>query len=243
MKNIKQTLSEELNKMQFLLGYQRGMVISEQKQNIRQRVESEGFNWVNVKSEFGSSGTLNDNTLLSRAWSAGWRPGNPVPDNFQTPAYKQKALTTATTTVPSTTVTTTVPATVVAGSDQANDNPLKDFSSEDLQKKIEDTKQKTKEAKEQNKIDESICKDTADVVDSKGFLGFKKINTPVADQQVCDVLRYCITKGFIKNNRTRNFSACDAFPAKVTTETTTVAPLTTQTTTVGSTFVNRPTAG
>ena len=31
MKNIKQTLSEELNKMQFLLGYQRGMVISEQQ--------------------------------------------------------------------------------------------------------------------------------------------------------------------------------------------------------------------
>ena len=109
---------------------------------------------------------------------------------------------------------------------------MKDFTPEDLQKKIEDTKQKTKDAKSQNRIDEKICKDTADVVDSKGFLGFKKINTPVADQEVCDVLRYCITKGFITNNRTRNFSACDAFPAKAvqqtpdasTTTTTTVAP-------------------
>jgi hypothetical protein len=34
MKNIKQTLSEELNKMKYMLGYQRGMVISEQENKI-----------------------------------------------------------------------------------------------------------------------------------------------------------------------------------------------------------------
>jgi len=238
MKNIKQTLSEELNKMQFLLGYQRGRVISEQvlseaaPTSIRGIIEADiakenlGLTWAQVKQSFGSTGQGTENQLLYKAWKGGWRPGKEVPAEFQTPTYKQKNAAGATT-------TTTTVAGQVAGSEQTNENPLKDFTPEDLQKKIEDTKQKTKDAKEQNRIDESICKDTADVVDSKGFLGFKKINTPVADQEVCDVLRYCMTKGFIKrDDRTRNFSACDAFPAKAvqqtpdasTTTTTTVAP-------------------
>ena len=34
MKNVKQTLTEELNKMKYMLGYQRGMVISEQTPSI-----------------------------------------------------------------------------------------------------------------------------------------------------------------------------------------------------------------
>ena len=261
MKNIKQTLSEELNKMQFLLGYQRGMVISEQatpsttpgvtdtalpkpaaspKPSIRGIIEADiakeklGLTWAQVKQSFGSTGQGTENQLLYKAWKGGWRPGKEVPAEFQTPTYKQNVAKN-----PVTTTSTTV-AGQIAGSEQANVNPLKDFTPEDLQKKIEDTKQKTKDAKEQNRIDESICKDTADVVDSKGFLGFKKINTPVADQEVCDVLRYCITKGFIKNNRTRNFSACDAFPAKSVTPAPAPAPAPAPS---PSQLQNRPTAG
>ena len=59
-----------------------------QKNTPRVKVESEGMDWEFVKSAFGSSGTKQENILLNKAWTKGWRPGKIVPQNFQTAAYK-----------------------------------------------------------------------------------------------------------------------------------------------------------
>lgn len=59
-----------------------------QKNTPKVKAESEGLNWEFVKSAFGSSGTLQDNTLLNQAWTKGWRPGKIVPQNLQTNVYK-----------------------------------------------------------------------------------------------------------------------------------------------------------
>ena len=56
--------------------------------NPKVKAETEGFDWELAKSAFGSSGTLEDNKLLNKAWSKGWRPGSVVPEEFQTQAYK-----------------------------------------------------------------------------------------------------------------------------------------------------------
>ena len=239
MKNIKQTLSEELNKMQFLLGYQRGMVISEQqlireydpnvagtaapKPSIRSIIEADikkenlGLTWVQVKQSFGSTGQGSENQLLYKAWKGGWRPGKEVPAEFQTPTYKQKIVNGGTTT------TTTTVAGQIAGSEQTN--LLQGLTPENADVKIDELKSKAKEAKQQKRADRKTCKDFADAIDSKGL--FKRINKPVADQEICDILRFCITQGLVENGRGRDFSGCDAFPAKTvdnTTTTTTVAP-------------------
>ena len=50
----------------------------------------EGLNWDFVKSSFGSSGNEQDNKLLSLAWDKGWRPGNVVPQEFQTKQYREQ---------------------------------------------------------------------------------------------------------------------------------------------------------
>lgn len=248
MKNIKQTLSEELNKMQFLLGYQRGRVISEQllseappgvtdtatpttaapKPSIRSIIEADikkenlGLTWAQVKQEFGSTGQGSENQLLYKAWKGGWRPGKEVPAEFQTPTYKQKIVNGGTTT------TTTTVAGQIAGSEQTN--LLQGLTPENADVKIDELKSKAKEAKQQKRADRKTCKDFADAIDSKGL--FKRINKPVADQEICDILRFCITQGLVENGRGRDFSGCDAFPAKAvqqtpdasTTTTTTVAP-------------------
>lgn len=59
-----------------------------QKDTPKFKAESEGLNWTFVKSAFGSSGTEQDNILLSQAWAKGWRPGKIVPQEFQTTVYK-----------------------------------------------------------------------------------------------------------------------------------------------------------
>lgn len=60
-----------------------------QKNTPRTKAESEGLNWAFVKSAFGSSGTGQDNTLLNQAWTKGWRPGQVVPQGFQTALYQK----------------------------------------------------------------------------------------------------------------------------------------------------------
>jgi TonB family protein len=45
--------------------------------------------WNDVKKEFGSTGTLEDNLKLSSAWEEGWRPGDDVPSEYQTETYKK----------------------------------------------------------------------------------------------------------------------------------------------------------
>lgn len=48
----------------------------------------ENLNWEFVKSQFGSSGSKEDNFLLKKAWKAGWRPGKEIPKEYQTNLYK-----------------------------------------------------------------------------------------------------------------------------------------------------------
>jgi hypothetical protein len=59
-----------------------------QKDTPRAKAESEGMDWNLVKTAFGSSGTEQENKLLNQAWSKGWRPGQVVPQGFQTETYK-----------------------------------------------------------------------------------------------------------------------------------------------------------
>jgi hypothetical protein len=59
-----------------------------QKDTPRAKAESEGLDWNLVKTAFGSSGTEQENKLLNQAWSKGWRPGQVVPQGFQTETYK-----------------------------------------------------------------------------------------------------------------------------------------------------------
>jgi len=53
------------------------------------KAEKEKVDWDFVKSSFGSSGSLQDNTLLNNAWNNGWRPGTAVPKQFQTALYQK----------------------------------------------------------------------------------------------------------------------------------------------------------
>lgn len=53
-------------------------------------IEEGGFPWESLKSEFGSDGSANDNNLLKQAFLLGWRPGMPIPTEFQTTTYKQR---------------------------------------------------------------------------------------------------------------------------------------------------------
>jgi hypothetical protein len=59
---------------------------------IRDKITDSGFNFQKVKDEFGSTGTLEDNTKLLNAWDSGWRPGKEVSVNYQTEKYKSNKL-------------------------------------------------------------------------------------------------------------------------------------------------------
>lgn len=267
MKQIKQTLTEELSKMKYMLGYQRGMVISEQKLSIRQLVEKDiatenlGLTWAQVKQSFGTTGIgaqgSIDNQNLYKAWKGGWRPGKPVPDQYQTPTYKQNnqnatGVTTTTTTLAnaSTTVTTTLAnaSTTVTTTIPTTSEFLVGRTEEEIQQKIEGLKEKVKEARKQKRMTKRQCKDIANAIDSKSLNPFK---IPVADQEMCDTLRFCISQGAIEDTKSTDWSACDAFPAKSTTTTTTASPVVSTTTTASPVVTttttviirNRQTAG
>lgn len=59
-----------------------------QKNTPKSKAQSEGLGWDFVKTSFGSSGSEQDNVLLSKAWDKGWRPGTVVPSEFQTKQYQ-----------------------------------------------------------------------------------------------------------------------------------------------------------
>ena len=127
---------ENINKKDFariyeLMSFDRGKTLYEMEQKwdnllteaqvpagsyVRKEIEnsakSENINktWVEIKKEFGSNGSTNDNLMLYNAWVDGkWRPGVAVPEKYQTQTYKSKpaASTTTTTTVAGQVVTTT----------------------------------------------------------------------------------------------------------------------------------------
>lgn len=211
--------------------------------NIRSRVEADiktenlGLTWAQVKQSFGSTGQASENQLLWKAWKGGWRPGKPVPDQLQTPTYQQNnqnaaGVTTSTTTLAnaSTTVTTTIAAT---------SEFLVGKTEEEIQQKVEGLKEKVKEARQQKRMTKRQCKEIANAIDSKSLNPFK---IPVADQEMCDTLRFCISQKAIEDTKFTDWSACDAFPAKSTTTTTTVSPAVTTTTTTVPVLSNK-TAG
>jgi hypothetical protein len=53
-------------------------------------VEKMGLDWEETKSEFGSSGSVEDNLKLKNALLSGWKPGQEVPEKFQTKKYTTK---------------------------------------------------------------------------------------------------------------------------------------------------------
>jgi hypothetical protein len=71
------------------VGYNKGYDYAQRK-TPKTKSEKENLNWDFVKSSFGSSGSLQDNTLLNQAWNSGWRPGNVVPKQFQTLEYQKQ---------------------------------------------------------------------------------------------------------------------------------------------------------
>ena len=72
------------------------------KGNISSIVKLEGYDWEITQQIFGSDGTREQNTLLKKAWKAGWRPydknksqvaledADPVPLEYQTDSYKER---------------------------------------------------------------------------------------------------------------------------------------------------------
>jgi hypothetical protein len=56
----------------------------------RIKAEKEGLEWEFVRTTFGSSGSQQDNVLLTKAWDKGWRPGIIVPKEFRTQKYQNE---------------------------------------------------------------------------------------------------------------------------------------------------------
>jgi hypothetical protein len=53
-------------------------------------VEKMGLDWEETKSEFGSSGSVEDNLKLKNALLSGWKLGQEVPEKYQTNLYKSE---------------------------------------------------------------------------------------------------------------------------------------------------------
>jgi hypothetical protein len=62
--------------------------ISETPKSVVERILGKD-SWGIVKNEFMSDGSVNDNNLLKTAILNGWRPGIPIPEQFQTSSYKK----------------------------------------------------------------------------------------------------------------------------------------------------------
>ena len=62
--------------------------ISETPKSVVERIIGKD-SWAFVKSEFMSDGGINDNNLLKKAILNGWKPGIPIPEEYQTSSYKK----------------------------------------------------------------------------------------------------------------------------------------------------------
>ena len=69
------------------VGYSKGYDYL-QKDTPKIKSQSEGYDWNFVRTSFGSSGTKEENESLNKAWIKGWRPGQVVPQEFQTKQYQ-----------------------------------------------------------------------------------------------------------------------------------------------------------
>lgn len=61
-----------------------------QKDTPKLITKNEQWDWDTIKLAFGSSGSAEDNELLKKAWTDGWRPGTVVPEKYQTSLYKKE---------------------------------------------------------------------------------------------------------------------------------------------------------
>lgn len=59
------------------------------KPGIKEKVNEMNYSWEELKFEFSSSGSAEDNMLLINALNSGWEPGTEVPEKFQTKSYKE----------------------------------------------------------------------------------------------------------------------------------------------------------
>lgn len=66
-----------------------GNDVAETPKSVVERIMGKG-SWDTVKDDFGSDGSITDNTLLKNAILDGWRPGMPVPIQYQTETYKKR---------------------------------------------------------------------------------------------------------------------------------------------------------
>lgn len=63
--------------------------ISETPKTVVERILGKD-SWSIVKNQFMSDGSVNDNNLLKKAILSGWRPGMPIPEEYQTSSYKKE---------------------------------------------------------------------------------------------------------------------------------------------------------
>lgn len=64
----------EIPEVQKWIGEKYNYLKYRNRTDIQGLVEKEGYEWKSTKDTFGSSGSVEDNTLLKKAWSIGWRP-------------------------------------------------------------------------------------------------------------------------------------------------------------------------
>jgi hypothetical protein len=64
----------EIPEVQKWIGEKYNYLTHIRRTDIRGLVEKEGYDWESVKKLFGSDSSVEDNTLLTKAWSEGWRP-------------------------------------------------------------------------------------------------------------------------------------------------------------------------
>jgi hypothetical protein len=64
----------EIPEVQKWIGEKYNYLTHIRRTDIRGLVEKEGYEWKSTKELFGSTGSVEDNTLLNKAWINGWRP-------------------------------------------------------------------------------------------------------------------------------------------------------------------------
>jgi hypothetical protein len=64
----------EIPEVQKWIGEKYNYLTRINRTDIQGLVEKEGYDWKSTKDIFGSTGSAEDNTLLTKAWKEGWRP-------------------------------------------------------------------------------------------------------------------------------------------------------------------------
>lgn len=238
MKQIKQNLSEELNKMQYLLGYKRGQVISEQalaEDDTNVYRDADGGTYQKGGTNPGNTTSGDQNKPIKQVvidagfdWnkvkqefgstgsaadntmlSRAWKQGGWRPGQPVPEPYRLKTYKPAVITTTSTTVSDN--SQTIGGEQKPLEQQNSDITTpEQAQAAIEKAKAEAEKAAQQAKVDKEMCRTIGRAVNP--INPFKK---EVATQELCDALRKCISQGFIGRDE-KVFSACQSFPPKNT---------------------------